>query len=271
MEYLRKARTHIRIKWHVLKARVMINGPESDCFRLVDIFLMIGGILYEPKTAWQKIMWNLYRFYTHLVFMVLLMNAIENAIHESNVMAPIWCAIAVTVLVTSLLNESIIRKSAPMIESVRLSINSKYDTTVDPDFDSITRRKFYRTSKLVSLGMLALVVFDEMLSPLILIIREDRIFGLPEMLRFSNSVVKEAVHFTYLISVIPIWVTKVFIPLVLATVLITGAQSKLKVFNKEFEIFCNRARELVHRDDLNWKELTTEANNLFGRHASYLQ
>lgn len=273
MDRVRNVCSRVRIMWHDFKRRIWNSDPDSDCFRLVDVFLLVGGILYEPKTNLQSFMWTSYRFYTYFIYMVQVMHAVENTFVENNVVATSWCVMALLMVVIALLNENIIQRSAPMIGSVRKFIYERIDKSSDSRYDLKARTTFIRTSRIVSLGVLALVIMDEMLIPLILVLHEDRIFGIPSILCFSNKFLRGALHLTYLVTVLPIWLFKVFIPIVLTTLLYTGVHCELNIFTKEFEEVCDRARKhiLDQPESLFWKELTDEVKMHLAKHASYLE
>uniref|UniRef100_A0A1W7R4Z2 Odorant receptor n=1 Tax=Aedes albopictus TaxID=7160 RepID=A0A1W7R4Z2_AEDAL len=218
-------------------------------------------------------MWASYRFYTYFIYMVQVMHAVENTFVENNVVATSWCVMALLMVVIALLNENIIQRSAPMIGCVRKFIYERIDKSSDSRYDSKARKTFIRTSRIVSLGVLALVIMDEMLIPLILVLHEDRIFGIPSILCFSNKFLRGALHLTYLVTVLPIWLFKVFIPIVLTTLLYTGVHCELNIFTKEFEEVCDRARKYIldQPESLFWKELTDEVKMHLAKHASYLE
>ncbi|EJY57360.1 AAEL017149-PA, partial [Aedes aegypti] len=244
-----------------------------NCFRLVDVFLMIGGILCTTKTKSHKILWISYRVYTYLIYTIQIIHAVEKSLSENSVVATSWCVMAVLMVLIAFLNENIIQKSAPMIDSVRQFICRRSDTSSDYRYDLAARKNFVRTSQIVSLGVLLLIIMDEMFIPLILIFHEERIFGIPHLLSFSNLMIRETVHLSYLIMVLPIWLSKMFIPIVLSTLLITGIRSELEIFTKEFEEFCTSARKHAHnhRENIFWSELTAEVNIRLAKHASYLE
>ncbi|EJY57361.1 AAEL017296-PA [Aedes aegypti] len=229
-------------RWKFLLNRLCLKGFEDDPFAFVDIISIIGGIYYKSENAWKQRVWKIYRIFASIHFLIPLLYSIENVLKDTDIVSLIWCGIVICVGLSICVNEIILRRSYKTLLEIRKFINDKSNATSEPQFDSSIRNVFSQISQIASLTVIAMIIVDEILSPVVAM-HEDRYFGLPRFLSTSSSIANGMTRFVYLVVFIPIWISKVFNATVEITALIVGCRSELKIFTKGFEEFLDDTRE----------------------------
>nr|XP_029717259.1 uncharacterized protein LOC109422894 [Aedes albopictus] len=205
---------------------------------------MIGGMHYETENVWKLFVWKIFRNISSVQMLIPLSYAVEKMIEKADAVAVIWCGIVMTVGLTNLITELILRKSCGAILQVRKFIEVGSKATGDHEYDSSKRKSFYRTTQVTALIVISMITIDEILSPVVAMY-EDRYFGLPRYFSVSSSIVNVFTRLIYLILFLPLWVSKVFSAVVEITALVAGCRAELQIFTRGFEEFLENTKKKV--------------------------